>query len=143
MVEMALTERECWDYAGKTNGRGRKSMTKEQKVRIKMLKTKGVKYSDISADTGIPVGTIKTFCHRNGLTTSVNRVVKQNRVERLPRKPQKRSATETQPLMTEAQFRKQKLYETSMHFATVLFSKGLISSDEYAEIDIKMLAKRG
>ncbi len=44
-------------------------MTDLQKEKIVTMRKDNTTYAAISETIGIPVGTIKAFCHRNGLTT--------------------------------------------------------------------------
>ena len=43
-------------------------MTNEQKARIPALRESGYSYIQIADEIGVPEGTVKTFCRRNGLT---------------------------------------------------------------------------
>ena len=48
---------------------------------------------------------------------------------------------ERDPQMTAEQFRNEKLYETAMSLVRSMRDRGLVTGEEYAEIDTKMLAK--
>lgn len=43
--------------------------------------------------------------------------------------------------MNEQEFRNEKLYQTTMHIARKMLSEGLISEDEYCQIDTIFLEK--
>lgn len=43
-------------------------MTDGQKKEIRKLRIQGMSYKAIARDTGVPVGTIKAFCSRQGIT---------------------------------------------------------------------------
>jgi len=45
-------------------------MTQEEKIRVRELRQNGISYSNISQATGLSLNTIKSFCLRNGMTSS-------------------------------------------------------------------------
>ena len=42
-------------------------MNKVQKEKVRQLRVRGDSYADIGTATGLPVGTIKAYCSRNGI----------------------------------------------------------------------------
>lgn len=44
-------------------------MTKAQRANVLMLRHKGFSYREISRETGVPVNTVKSLCHRSGVKT--------------------------------------------------------------------------
>lgn len=42
-------------------------MTNEEKEKVLLLRRAGRSYNQIASETGIPVGTVKTFCRRNNV----------------------------------------------------------------------------
>ena len=45
-------------------------MTQEERVRVHELRQSGMSYANIAKDTGLSLNTIKSFCLRNGMTSS-------------------------------------------------------------------------
>lgn len=43
--------------------------------------------------------------------------------------------------MNETEFRKEKLYQTTMHIARKMYSEGIISEEDYRKVDKIFLAK--
>lgn len=52
------------------NTHGRKAMTANEKKRITDMRYRKASYADIASALDVPISTVKTFCHRNGLSDS-------------------------------------------------------------------------
>lgn len=111
-------------------------MTEEQKKQIIRLRKKGCGYTAVANKAGISKDTVKSFCKRNGLAGEMA-------VSAKTQVPGCRECGRPLQQMegNKEQFRAERLYLTSLSVAKSMLHEGIISENEFAEIDTILLKK--
>ena len=126
-------------------------MTDTERSRIVELQQQGYGYKKISAITGLPLNTVKSFCARHHVQIKEmpdSNALCRNCLTPLEQTPHKRKRMFCSDACRMAWWnahpeRRLMAYQTAMALARSMRSKGLISAKEYAKIDTIIAEKYG